>query len=523
MSIAPATLAIARLARATLIALALVAGPLTNAAGAAQPAQAPSDASIAAAVDSLALEVVRRGLTPGLGVSVVRRGRIIHARGYGLADVTRRIPADEATLWYIASTSKSFTGFAASLLADRGVLDFTAPIATQVPRARWHAQVRPESLTLAHFLSHTHRLQQTPVVVNAAFSGALPESRWPELLEHCAPTGSADLQYSNLGYNVAAMAIDHVRAEGWRRYLEEQVLAPVGMRETYARVSGLDPRRIAMPHALRPDGTFETQAFQKADATMNSAGGHLATVRDLARWVVVQMDSGVIDGRRVFPASAIVRSQTVLARHTREQARSFAFFAREGWGAGWDIGHYEGERMVSRFGSYHSTRSHLSFLPGQRVGVVAQVNGETGSLATDIVAAFAYDLHAGRPDARRRAAERLDRLSQGLTTTRARVATDDSSRRARQAQPLPRPASEYAGRYRHPFLGEFEIVARGESLTYRWGVLAGTLENLDPSRSQLRLQFAGNVTPLTVDFAPGAPARGVTFQGSTFTRVSGSS
>ena len=102
---------------------------------------------------------------------------------------------------------------------------------------------------------------------------------------------------------------------------------------------------------------------------MNSAGGHISTVHDLARWTIVQMDSGVIDGKRVFPKGAVVLSQTLIAKHTRDQSKKFAFFDREGWGAGWDIGSYEGERMVSRFGSYAQTRSHLSFLPNRRIGV----------------------------------------------------------------------------------------------------------------------------------------------------------
>ena len=84
--------------------------------------------------------------------------------------------------------------------------------------------------------------------------------------------------YSNFGYNVAAMVIDRVRPEGWRRYLDSAVYRPAGMRETYARLSGLDARRIAKPHVLNAAGGFTTLPFEKTDATMNSAGGHVATL-----------------------------------------------------------------------------------------------------------------------------------------------------------------------------------------------------------------------------------------------------
>ena len=197
------------------------------------------------------------------------------------------------------------------------------------------------------------------------------------------------------------MVIDTLRPEGWRAYLEQNVYRPAGLHQTFARVSGLDARRIAKPHRLRGSGRFETQTFFKTDATMNSAGGHLATLRDLARWTIVQMDGGRIDGKQVFPSAAVALSHRLIATHTNDNARRFAYFDREGWGAGWDIGTYEGERMISRFGGYHSFRSHLSFLPRRRVGVVAITNGGLGSTLTDVIAALTYDLEAGRPEARR--------------------------------------------------------------------------------------------------------------------------
>src|SRR6185436_14248756 len=162
-------------------------------------------------------------------------------------------------------------------------------------------------------------------VSSAAFTGAIPEARWPELIARAGPMPTHDLVYSNFGYNVAAMVIDAIRPEGWKRYLQHEVFLPAGMTETYARVSGLDSKRIAKPHRLLADGRYVTEPFFKTDATMNVAGGHLATLRDLARWTMVQTDSGILDGRRVFPAEAVASSHRLIARQTREQAKRFAF------------------------------------------------------------------------------------------------------------------------------------------------------------------------------------------------------
>lgn len=446
-------------------------------------------------------------------------GRTILSRSYGSAYVTAGVAADDRTLWYVASTSKSFTGFGVALLAQQGALRLDAPIRSLLPQAQWHPDVRTDSLTLAHFLSHTHRINDNAVVMSAAFTGAIPEARWPALIAVAGPQPTNDLIYSNFGYNVAAMVIDAIRPEGWRRYLEQNVYLPAGMRDTYARVSGLDPKRIAKPHRLRADGRYVTEPFYKTDATMNSAGGHLATLHDLARWTIVQTDSGIIEGRRVFPREVVALSHRLIARQTRDQAKRFAFFEREGWGAGWDVGTYEGERMVSRFGSYHTTRSHLSFLPGRRVGAVAMSSGGISAL-TDIIAAFAYDLEAGRADARERVAARMTELRTRAAGGRASLATQDSVRAARQRQPLGggRSLADFAGDYEEPSFGRITFTVTAGGLAYRWGALSGPAEIFDASKAQMRIEIAGSGNVVTFAFAADGPAESLTWQGVTFRR-----
>ncbi len=478
----------------------------------------PDAATIARAVDSLTVRGVAAGLTPAIGVAVTMDGRTIYSKSHGLVDATGALPANDATLWYIASTSKSFTGFGVALLAYQGAIRLDAPITTLLPNAQWHSAVKAQDLSLAHFLSHTHHLNDNAVVSSAAFTGEIPEARWPSLVALAAPAGNNDLVYSNFGYNVAAMVIDAVRPEGWRRYLEQHVYRAAGLRNTYARVSGLDHRRIAKPHRLRADGRYETQPFFKTDATMNSAGGHLATLSDLARWTIVQMDSGVIDGQRAFPAEAVMLSHRLIAKQTRDQAKRFAMFDREGWGAGWDIGAYQGERMVSRFGGYHTTRSHLSFLPSRRIGVVALSTGGLGSSLTDVVAALAYDLEAGRADARQIAEQRLAELEQQIAAAPQRIATEDSVRAARQRRPLGRPLADFAGTYSEPSYGDLTFTPREGRLEYRWGAVFGPVEVFDAARNQLRIEIAGSGNVVSFAFSDGGPAQSIQLQGVTFSR-----
>jgi CubicO group peptidase (beta-lactamase class C family) len=435
-----------------------------------------------------------------------------------MADATRGVRADDRTLWYLASTSKSLTGFGVSLLADQGVISFDAPITSLIPSARWHPEANPQRLTLAHFLSHTHHLDDDVVVTNAAFTGAIPESQWPGLLAYSNPTGSTDLVYTNLGYNVAAMVIDAVRPEGWRSFLEQRVYRPAGMMETYARVSGIEPRRIARPHSLGVDGRYATEPFLKNDVTMNAAGGHLATLHDLARWTIVQMDSGRIDGRQAFPASAVALSHRIIAPQTREQSKRFGFFEREGWSAGWDVGTYEGERMVSRFGSYAGTQSRLGFLPARRIGAVAMSTGGLAGSVADVILTLAFDRGTGRADALTRAAERMEQLRGRLAQSRGAIAASDSTRAARQEQPLSHPRQAFTGTFSRPEYGDVVFTQRGDRWHLTWGAITSDVEIYDASRNQLRFEMAGSGSVAQFEFGASGLATAVVIQGRRFER-----
>ncbi len=456
-------------------------------------------------IDGFVRRAFALGVTPGLGVAVVSDGKIVYTAGLGHANVQEGIPVSDSTLWYVASTSKSFTGFGVALLEAAGEIDVNAPITRVLPRATWHPDSRPGELTLAAFLSHTHGLNSGPLTTSAAFTGAFPEEHFSRLLAYSNPLPTRELSYSNLGYNVASMAIAEKRAEGWKAYLDRNVFGPAGLRDIYHRVTGIPQRRIAKAHQLRADGSYEALPFLKRDLTMNAAGGHVASIADLARWTILHMDDGRLDGRQIFPAQIIRRSHEILGR----QNARFAYFQRDGWGFGWDIGSYDDEPMVSRFGSYTGFRSHLSMLPARRVGVVAQVNSTPGWRLTDIIAGYAYDVFLGRTDADVRGQGRLDTLATQLQARRTRLA----SARAPVHTP-PRPLADYVGTYEDAALGRIEIVPDESGLRVRWGVLPDLPLDVQDAEKQIFVTTTfGGLSPFQFLFGATGPAQAIETEG----------
>src|SRR5262245_49697180 len=496
----------------TLLCLVLMAA--TAMAQTAAPSSKPIEADIRA-IDAFVRRAFDFGATPGLGVAIVAHGKIIYSASLGFADVDAGIPANDSTFWYVASTSKSFTGFGIALLEAEGALNVNARITELLPRAKWRPEVNPAELTLASFLTHTHGIADDPLVTSAAYTGAIPEASWGDLLRLHAPLPTRQLAYSNLGYNVAGMVIDAVRPEGWKAFLDRSVFKPAGI-DIRGVVSDTPSPRIAKSHQLQADGRFASQPFAKRDVTMNAAGGHLGAIKDLARWVILHLEEGRLDGKQVYPAAAVRRSHELLSRQPPNTR--FAFFDRDGWGMGWDLGRYEGEHMVSRFGSYTGFRSHLSMLPARGVGVVAVVNGNSGSGITDVIAAYAYDRLLRKPDAEARGAARLDSLATRLKSLRQRAGEADSARAARQ-RPLPRPIADYAGSFDSPGFGRVAVSETGGKLMIRWGVLESALTPYDVAKDQLSAVLLGGENIVEFRFGPIRPAQEVTIGNATFARI----
>src|SRR5262245_49314690 len=126
----------------SILCLILVGACATNTAQSAASESAQAQADIRA-LDAFVRRAFDLGATPGLGVAVVAHGQIIYSASLCFADVDAGIPASDSTLWYVASTSKSFTGFGIALLEAEGALNVNAPITELLPRAKWHPAVRP--------------------------------------------------------------------------------------------------------------------------------------------------------------------------------------------------------------------------------------------------------------------------------------------------------------------------------------------------------------------------------------------
>ena len=469
-------------------------------------------------VKRIAQSLVDAQLVPGMGIAVTQGDRVVYSQGFGLADAASGRRVDEATAFYIASSTKALTATAVLALTARKELDLGASLAHYLPALRGRGRLNADAIPLRDLLTMSHGIEESgPVGFRTAYSGAFSSELLLELLAEYRQSGPVgQFRYSNLGHNILGLVLDPRRRDGWKDVVKREVLDPLGMRETSARVSEFEPRVIALPHDYAADGTFQRIRLAKADANMHAAGGHFATPRDLARFVAAHASGGRVDGVQVFPPEMIASAHRT---HIEQKLGTWPF-NRFGWGYGWDLSKYGDETIVHRFGAFSGYRSHMSFMPARGTGVVVLVNGGgPAATAADVMATFIYDRLSGRPQvdaAHKLAMADLRARAEALKTIRA----NDIAQRAARKAPLPRARQDYAGVYENGRYGRMEWRVVGEELESSMGVASSLAEVFDAKQHQLRVDLIGAAEVVEFAFPPGGgPARALQYRGETFERI----
>ena len=480
------------------------------AACATAPPSDPARTDIIAFTERVIREVPE---TPSLAVAVVREGKPLLARGFGRRDVEANVPADARTAYYIASSTKSYVGLLAALLAHRGVVDLDVPVTHYLTGLQLPAGVDPQRVTLKTLLTHTAGLESHALVGRTAFTG---EHSTPLLLELISRSEvrEAKFKYDNYGYVVASLVLEKATGKKWQDLLEEMIFRPAGMTRTTAYISRTASWPSAVPYSSGPEGLIR-RTMLKTDATMHAAGGLITTAEDLARWLELNVNQGRVGGRQVLPREAF----EIAHRQYATLSATFGPYRRYGYALGWYWSEYEGQTLVHHFGGFSGWRAHVSFMPSTRNGVAVVTN--TSGLAfevPDLVANYAYDRLASRSDLTAVTETRLNELRASIDKDRAAMAADLAKRAARTPTLLREP-SVYAGTYANRDWGTITVRRSSSELRASLGKLEGKLEPFtEPDAARVEL-VPGSGDVLRFQFGSGEKAESVKFRGNVFQRV----
>jgi CubicO group peptidase (beta-lactamase class C family) len=414
---------------------------------------------------------------PGIAIVVIKGDQPIFVRAYGMADKEAGIKADTDTLFYIASSTKSYTALVAAMLDQEGQIKLSDPVTKYTPGIRFKNQI-PDKITIQNLLTHTSGLRNSPLINRLAFTGQIDQTDIDYVFANGTTFNQANFgkyNYTNLGYNIYGLALHYHLHQKWQDLLEQRIFAPAGLKHTTAYVSKARAKKykIAAPYVIDTDaanaGKMVRSQLEKTDDNMQSAGGIFTSISDLGRWLNLNMNGGKLGGKQVVPADLLRLAHTGYTASTRNEPP----FSSDGeYGLGWQIGKYRSEKVIYHHGGYPGYRSHVSFMPDKKVAVGVLVNNDAiGGRLADMLAAYAYDwwmrtenLDADYAQQLQKTVTAFERLKQGEAA--------EAAQRAKREWQLTKPFADYAGKYTNDLMGTIEITAREKVLTVRLGYLS---------------------------------------------------
>ena len=426
----------------------------------------------------------RLGTFPGFSVSVVQGDKILIDKGYGVANTKTQEPFTKDTYSYLASGTKAFVGLTVAILAERGELDLDAPIGTT-----YLHDMNQESLGLIgtvsfkQLLNHTHGLSGEAIGLRTAYTGDFTDEQIWYLLRHLnrAETGQA-FEYSNLGYVAASYVLEHIYKEPWQTLVARTVLAPAALNKTIFKVSDLLDKSVAQPHQWQ--GTLKQVPIYKRDKTMHAAGGQYATSSDIARWLLLNLNDGELNGERIWPAAAVQLIRAPLA--TVDE--SFYNFHRKTYGLGWYNSDYEGDDLYHHFGAYTGYRVHISMMPKIQLGVSVLSNAAdpANGFIPDMIATYVYDIALGKDGVE-------EKFEAEIKALEGRIAPYKGKTMPQRPRNAPDNEQIYAGHYKNSLVGDWDIRMENNQVRLHWGQLSSDITFTTRNAvDYIRFELTGN-------------------------------
>lgn len=338
------------------------AAPARPAQPATPPAATAHEVPLSQRLETLAQKIEARRADqhiPGLAIAIVKDGKIVMARGFGVRDLETNTPADEKTMFAIGSQTKAFTSMLLSLLADEGKLSWDDHPAKHVRGFKLFDPEANEKATLRDLCSHQTGLPRTDMLWA---SGKASKQEMMEALAFAEPTHKfrTQWQYNNTMFMVAGMAAESVTGSTWHDLIKSRIFAPLGMSASNTDIADMqkDPVR-ALGYAWEADKNGHKHLPMRK-VTCDGAGAINSTALDMAKWLNMLLAGGEVNGKRFV-------SQAMLAEMWKPQIK---MGGDSSYGLGWMLSNWNGKRVVEHGGNIDGFFTACGMLPDEKLGVI---------------------------------------------------------------------------------------------------------------------------------------------------------
>jgi CubicO group peptidase (beta-lactamase class C family) len=335
-------------------------------------------------IDSLVAEALLKFKVAGAAVAVVKDGKVIHSKGYGLLDINTKQVVNENTNFQIASNTKAFTTAALAILEEEGKIKWTDKVIDHIPEFKMYDDYVTQNFNILDLL--THRSGLALGVGDLMFFPDGTDFTIQDVVscfQYFKPVSAFRTQfdYDNLLYMVAGELIARASGMSYELFVQKRIIEPLQMNNTFVGYLQKDHSNLATPHSSE-SGTIKT--IDRYDIGIaDAAGGIFSNVADMSKWMIVRLNKGKYGTdlkTRLFSLknhNEMWRIHTVL--ETNQNPRYNSHF--NGYGLGWVLTDVAGKFEVSHTGGLPGMLSIITMYPDLHLGIVILTNTENGGEA----------------------------------------------------------------------------------------------------------------------------------------------
>ena len=334
-------------------------------------------------IDSLAEKVRTAFDVPGIAVAVIKDGKIVHSKGYGVRSLHSNQPVDDHTLFGIASNTKAFTAAALGILVDEGKLQWDDKVIKYLPDFQLHDTWVTKEFTIRDLLTHRSGLG-----LGAGDLMVFPDSSnftKKEIihnLRYLKPVSSfrTKYDYDNLLYMVAGEVVEKVGGKSWEDFIEQRIMQPLGMVESAATYTRLKNKtNVIDAHASVED---KVQVIDRYIGSSLSAAGRIySSATDLSKWILMQLARGKHgeNGSKQLISEKLIKEMWY--PQTIEPSRAPGVYNTHFWayGLGFHVSDVKGYLQLDHGGALPGMLSQITMLPELNLGIVVLTNQQEGS------------------------------------------------------------------------------------------------------------------------------------------------
>ena len=421
-----------------------------------------------AEVDQLTERVLKTFEVPGIAVAIIKDGKVIHSKGYGVRSLNTQQKVDENTLFGIASNSKAYTAAALGMLVDEKKIKWDGKVTQYIPEFKMYNSWVTEEFTIKDLLTHRSGLGL----------GAGDLMMWPDSsnftkadiihnLRYLKPVSGfrTKYDYDNNLYIVAGEVVARASGMSWEDFIEKRIMQPVGFTASAASIARLKSKsNIIDPHAP-VNGKVQVIKIDWSE-TANAAGGIYSNLTDMSKWVIMQLNHGKFGeglSKQLFSEEVqqeMWTPQTIIpVKGPTPYNTHFSSY-----GLGWGLSDVKGYLQATHTGGLAGIVTQVTLIPELKLGIIVFTNQQVGQAFASITNTI-KDSYLGVPK-KDRVKEYQDRWLAG--NTEAKKITDQVWKdiEALKTTSSAVEVSQYVGTYTDAWFGDIVILQRNGKLRF---------------------------------------------------------